>query len=445
MVVIIKTLQVILALSILIIVHEFGHFFFAKLFGIRVDKFYLFFDAGDVKLLSTKSGWFAKLFPKAKDWETEYGIGWLPLGGYCKIAGMIDESMDTEHLKSEPQPWEFRTKPAWQRLLVMAGGVLFNFIFAIMMYSAILAGWGESYIANKGNKIYVNDLAYEMGFRSGDEILRFDDYVPENFGMLQADLARQTARKATVLRDGDTLDIYIDQSMIGQVLNTPGMFDLAIPFNIKEVAEGSVNNGADIRSGDRISAICGEKVDFVQEAWPLLEAHKGEDISVSVLRGADTLEVSMAVDTAGRLGVLLMQPKVEIREYTLLSSIPAGFKKTFTTIGGYLKDLKLVATPSTEAYKSVGSFIAIGQVFPATWDWYSFLSILALLSIMLGVMNLLPIPALDGGHIVFTLYEIITGRKPSDKFLYAAQLVGMLLLFGLMILAFGNDIFRLFR
>lgn len=445
MVVIIKTLQVILALSILIIVHEFGHFFFAKLFGIRVDKFYLFFDAGDVKLLSTKSGWFAKLFPKAKDWETEYGIGWLPLGGYCKIAGMIDESMDTEHLKSEPQPWEFRTKPAWQRLLVMAGGVLFNFIFAIMMYSAILAGWGESYIANKGNKIYVNDLAYEMGFRSGDEILRFDDYVPENFGMLQADLARQTARKATVLRDGDTLDIYIDQSMIGQVLNTPGMFDLAIPFNIKEVAEGSVNSGADIRSGDRISAICGEKVDFVQEAWPLLEAHKGEDISVSVLRGADTLEVSMAVDTAGRLGVLLMQPKVEIREYTLLSSIPAGFKKTFTTIGGYLKDLKLVATPSTEAYKSVGSFIAIGQVFPATWDWYSFLSILALLSIMLGVMNLLPIPALDGGHIVFTLYEIITGRKPSDKFLYAAQLVGMLLLFGLMILAFGNDIFRLFR
>lgn len=445
MIVLIKTFQVILALSILILIHEFGHFIFAKIFGIRVDKFYLFFDAGETKLLSTKSGWFARLFPKAKDWETEYGIGWLPLGGYCKIAGMIDESMDTEHLKSEPQPWEFRTKPAWQRLLVMAGGVLFNFIFAIMMYSAILAGWGESYIANKGNKIYVNDLAYEMGFRNGDEILRFDDYVPENFGMLQADLARQTARKATVLRDGDTLDIYIDQSMIGQVLNTPGMFDLAIPFNIKEVAEGSVNSGADIRTGDRINAICGEKVDFVQEAWPLLESHKGEEIAVSVLRGADTLDLSMAVDTAGRLGVLLMQPKVEIREYTFLSSIPAGFKKTFSTIGGYLKDLKLVATPSTEAYKSVGSFIAIGQVFPSSWDWYSFLSILALLSIMLGVMNLLPIPALDGGHIVFTLYEIITGRKPSDKFLYAAQLVGMLLLFGLMILAFGNDIFRLFR
>ena len=177
MTVLIKTLQVILALSTLIIVHEFGHFFFAKIFGVRVDKFFLFFDAGDRKLFSTKSKWFIKLCPKAAGWETEYGIGWLPLGGYCKIAGMIDESMDTEHLKTEPQPWEFRTKPAWQRLLVMAGGVLFNFIFAIIMYTSLLAGWGESYISNKGNRIYVNELASEMGFRNGDEILRFDDYV----------------------------------------------------------------------------------------------------------------------------------------------------------------------------------------------------------------------------------------------------------------------------
>ena len=445
MTILIKALQVILALSTLIVIHEFGHFFFAKLFGVRVDKFYLFFDAYDRKLLSTKSGWFSRLFPKAKEWETEYGIGWLPVGGYCKIAGMIDESMDTEHLKNEPQPWEFRTKPAWQRLLVMAGGVLFNFIFAILMYSSILAIWGESYIANKGNKIYVNDLAYEMGFRNGDEILSYDDYVPENFGMLQADLARQTARKATVLRDGDTLDIYIDHNMIGKVLNTPGMFDLAVPFNIKEVAENSPNAGADIRQGDRIGSIGGEEVSFVQEAWPILEAHKGETIPVTILREGDTLEIAMAVDTAGRLGVHLMPLEVQQREYSLLTSIPAGFRKTFSTIGGYMKDLKLVATPSTEAYKSVGSFIAIGQVFPATWDWYSFLSIIALLSVMLGVMNLLPIPALDGGHIVFTLYEMITGRKPSDGFLYIAQLIGMLLLFGLMILAFGNDIIRIIK
>lgn len=445
MIVIIKTLQVILALAILIIVHEFGHFIFAKAFGIRVDKFFLFFDAGNTKLLSTKTGWFARLFPKAAGWETEYGIGWLPLGGYCKIAGMIDESMDTEHLKTEPQPWEYRAKPAWQRLFVIAGGVMFNFIFAILMYSVILDIWGESYLPNKGNKIYVNELAYEMGFRNGDEILSFDDYIPEDFGMLQADLARQTASKAKVLRDGDTVNIYIDHSMIGQVLNTPGMFDLALPFKVQSVSETSPNAGLDVRKGDMVITVAGEEVNYVQEAWPILEKHPGEEIAVAFLRDADTVTLDMAVDTTGRLGVLLMQPDIRSREYTFLSSIPAGFRKTFSTIGGYIQDLKLVATPSTEAYKSVGSFIAIGQIFPASWDWYSFLSILALLSIMLGVMNLLPIPALDGGHIVFTIYEMITGRKPSDNFLYAMQIIGMILVFGLMILAFGNDIARLFR
>lgn len=445
MIVIIKTLQVILALAILILVHEFGHFIFAKAFGIRVDKFFLFFDAGNTKLLSTKTGWFARLFPKAAGWETEYGIGWLPLGGYCKIAGMIDESMDTEHLKTEPQPWEYRAKPAWQRLFVIAGGVMFNFIFAILMYSVILDIWGESYLPNKGNKIYVNELAYEMGFRNGDEILSFDDYIPEDFGMLQADLARQTASKAKVLRDGDTVNIYIDHSMIGQVLNTPGMFDLALPFKVQSVSETSPNAGLDVRKGDMVITVAGEDVNYVQEAWPILEKHPGEEIAVAFLRDADTVTLDMAVDTTGRLGVLLMQPDIRSREYTFLSSIPAGFRKTFSTIGGYIQDLKLVATPSTEAYKSVGSFIAIGQIFPASWDWYSFLSILALLSIMLGVMNLLPIPALDGGHIVFTIYEMITGRKPSDNFLYAMQIIGMILVFGLMILAFGNDIARLFR
>lgn len=445
MIVIIKTLQVILALAILILVHEFGHFIFAKTFGIRVDKFFLFFDAGGTKLLSTKTGWFARLFPKAAEWETEYGIGWLPLGGYCKIAGMIDESMDTEHLKTEPQSWEYRAKPAWQRLFVIAGGVMFNFIFAILMYSVILNIWGESYLPNEGNKIYVNDLAYEMGFRTGDEILSFDDYVPEDFGMLQADLARQTASKAKVLRDGDTLNIYIDHSMIGQVLNTPGMFDLALPFKVQSVSETSPNASLDIRKGDMVITVAGEDVDYVQEACPILEKHPGEEVAVAFLRDADTVTLDMAVDTTGRLGVLLMQPDIRSREYTFLSSIPAGFRKTFSTIGGYIQDLKLVATPSTEAYKSVGSFIAIGQIFPASWDWYSFLSILALLSIMLGVMNLLPIPALDGGHIVFTIYEMITGRKPSDNFLYVMQIIGMILVFGLMILAFGNDIARLFR
>lgn len=444
-IVLIKTLQVILALSILILVHEFGHFLFAKIFGIRVDKFYLFFDAGDKRIFSTKSKWFTKICPKAAQWETEYGIGWLPLGGYCKIAGMVDESMDTEYLQNEPQPWEFRTKPAWQRLLVMAGGVLFNFIFAILMYTCILTKWGDSYISNEGNSIYVNELAYDMGFRNGDQILLFDDEKPENFGMLQADLARNGVKRVTVLRDNDTINIYIDQNMIGDVLQSPGMFGLAVPFVISEVSETSPNKDSDLRAGDKVISIGDADVEFLQDARPLLAELAGETTEISLLRGADTVRMDVQVDTAGTIGVMLERPNIKIKEYTFLSAIPGGCVKAYETIGGYIQDLRLVFTPSTEAYKSVGSFIAIGQVFPSAWDWYSFLNILALLSIMLGVMNLLPIPALDGGHIVFTIYEMITGRKPSDKFLYVMQIIGMILVFGLMFLAFGNDIARLLR
>ena len=435
MIALFKALQILIVLSVLVIVHELGHFAFAKLFRIRVDKFYLFFDAGGFALFRFK--------PRKSD--TEYGIGWLPLGGYCKIAGMIDESMDTGHLKHEPQPWEFRSKPAWQRLLVMAGGVLFNFIFAIILYAGILAGWGESYIGNDGNSIYVNELAYDMGFRTGDRILAFDDYVPENFGMLQADLARRSVGKATVLRDGDTLDIYIDRNMIGEVLNSPGMFQLAVPFVIDTVPPSSVNSGRGLAHGDRIVAIAGRPVEFVQDSRQLLMDLAGSEVPVSVVKGNDTVLTAMQVDTTGRLGVLTQIPGIKTHRYSVLSAIPAGFRMAFNTIGGYIMDLKLVFTPSTEAYKSVGSFIAMGQIFPSYWDWYALLSITALFSIMLGVMNLLPIPALDGGHIVFTLYEMLTRRKPGDKFLIGAQIVGFILLFGLIILAFGNDIGRLMR
>ena len=443
MVVLVKTLQVILALSVLILLHELGHFLWAKLFRIRVDKFFLFFDIGGTKLFSTKSAWFTKLFPKAAGWETEYGIGWLPLGGYCKIAGMIDESLDTESMKQDPQPWEFRTHPAWQRLLVMSGGVLNNFIFAILAYILILDIWGEAYLRNDGNAIYVNELAYDMGFRSGDRILALDDYVPDDFSTLQIDLARRDVRKATVLRGTDTLELYIDQSRIGEVLNSPGMFDLAVPFVVDTVV--SVPNGERLLHGDRIVAVAGESTPYLQDARKVFAVHADREVPVSILRGTDSLEVALQVDSTGRVGVYTVFPGYERREYSFLQAIPAGFRLTFSTIGGYLQDLRLVATPRTEAYKSVGSFIAIGQVFPAEWDWYQFLTLLALLSIMLGVMNLLPIPALDGGHIVICLYEMVTGRKPSDKFILAAQMVGMVLLILLMMLAFGNDIGRLIR
>ena len=444
MVVLIKTLQVILALSVLILIHELGHFMWAKLFHIRVDKFFLFFDVGGAKLFSTKSAWFTRLFPKAAEWETEYGIGWLPLGGYCKIAGMIDESLDTEAMKLDPQPWEFRSHPAWQRLLVMSGGVLNNFIFAILAYILILDIWGDVYLRNEGNAIYVNELAYEMGFRTGDRILALDDYVPDDFTTLQVDLARRDVRKATVLRGTDTLDIYIDQSRIGEVLNSPLMFDLAVPFVVDTIPAGTPNAGI-LTHGDRIVSVDGQPITYLQDARPLFAERAGREVPVGIIRGEDSLDVALQVDTTGKVGVYTVFPGYERREYSFLQAIPAGVKLTFSTVGGYLQDLRLVATPRTEAYKSVGSFIAIGQVFPAEWDWYRFLTLLALLSIMLAVMNLLPIPALDGGHIVICLYEMITGRKPSDKFVLAAQMVGMVLLILLMLLAFGNDIGRLIR
>lgn len=427
MIILVKTLQVILALSVLIIIHEFGHFMWARIFGIRVEKFYLFFDFGGVRLAHWKWG------------ETEFGIGWFPLGGYCKIAGMVDESMDLDQLKKEPQPWEFRSHKAWHRLLVLAGGVLNNFIFAIICYMAIMGIWGQSYISNQGTKILASELAQEMGFRTGDEILSFDDYVPDNFGMLQADLARRNVQVATVLRGADTVRIYIDHSLIGEVLNTPYMFDLALPFVIDSVA----NSASPLLRGDHVVAFDGKPVEYVHEAREVLAGLAGREIEATVLRGADTLDVPLQVDSAGMIGVVLKMPDIKKLNYSFLQAIPAGWKYTWETVGGYLRDLRLLAQPSSGAYKSVGSFIAIGSVFPATWDWYQFLSILALLSIMLAVMNLIPIPGLDGGHIMFVLYEMISGRKPSEKFLTIMQMIGLVLIAALMVLAFGNDIGRI--
>ena len=441
MVVLIKILQLVLALSILVLIHEFGHFLFARLFKIRVEKFYLFFDP-----------WFSLFKYKPKNSDTEYGIGWLPLGGYCKISGMIDESMDKEAMAQEPQPWEYRSKPAWQRFFVIFGGVFFNFILAIIIYTGIMYVWGEQYIKNSDvtTGIYANELAREMGFRNGDRIISFDGVVPDKFTDLQVDLLRTQAKEAKVLRDGDTVSISIDPVYIPSVLNTPGMFNYGIPFEVQQVPDSSINLASGLVAKDRILAINGEDCDMFYEAQELLAKHKGDSIVATVARGSEIVLVPLATDTLGMLQVVVNANlgdfyNITKSEYNLLSAILAGVEKAVVTVKNYFKELKLIFSPKTEAYKSVGSFITIGQIFPGTWDWHSFWNITAFLSVMLAVLNILPIPALDGGHLMFTLYEMITGRKPSDKFLEYAQMAGMILLMGLMVLAFGNDIFRLFN
>lgn len=439
-VVLIKILQVVLAFSILVLIHEFGHFIFARLFKIRVEKFYLFFNP-----------WFSLFKFKPKNSDTEYGVGWLPLGGYCKIAGMIDESMDKESLKTEPQPWEYRAHPAWQRLFVIAGGVLFNFILAILIYAGIMYTWGDEYIKNSDVKtgIYVNRLAEEVGFRNGDIILDFDGLVPNNFNELQIDLVRSQAEHARVLRNGDTVVINIDPVYFPAMLKTPGMFEYGIPFCVASVPDSSINAASGLLSGDRILALNGQKAEMLMEVKDKLQGFKGDSVVATVARGEELLLVPLQVDTAGMLQIAINGNLTDFypitkSSYTLVQSIPAGFDKAVTTVSNYWKELKLIVSPKTEAYKSVGSFISIGKIFPDRWNWRAFWSITAFLSIMLAVLNILPIPALDGGHIMFTLYEIITRRKPSDRFMEYAQMAGMIFLFGLMILAFGNDIFRLF-
>jgi len=441
MVILIKILQVVAALSLLVLVHEFGHFVFARLFKIRVEKFYLFFDP-----------WFSLFKFKPKGSDTEYGIGWLPLGGYCKISGMIDESMDKEALKEEPKPWEFRSKPAWQRFFVMFGGVFFNFILAILIYSATLFTWGEEYLKNE-DAIYgvqCNELAREIGFKNGDKIISVDGQPVEKFQDIQIDIARNQAGSVKVLRDGAEVTININPNYIPAILNTPGMFTLRVPFEILSIPDSSLNANAGLMPGDRVSEVDSQKVFIVQDIQEILKQHKSDTVNCVINRGGVMIPKKLLVDTAGRIGVYLNTDihkffKVTKVNYSLLEAIPSGISKTVSTLTNYVKELGLIFSPKTEAYKSVGSFIAIGSIFPNSWEWDIFWNITAWLSIMLAVINLIPIPALDGGHILFLFYEIITGRKPSDKFLEIAQVIGMLILLAIMFLAFGNDIARLFK
>jgi regulator of sigma E protease len=458
--IIIKIVQVVLSLSILVIVHELGHFLFARLFKMRVDKFYLFFNPS-FSLLRAKrinGKWEFSSFSTAvpEHWKnhpeaTEFGIGWVPLGGYCKIAGMIDESMDKEQLQQEPKPWEFRTKPAWQRFFVMIGGVLFNLVLAILIYAGILFTWGDSYLANK-DAIYgikVNELSHELGFRDGDKIMAFDGHPIERFAELQIDLVRQQASAATIVRGIDTITIAIDQQHIPAMLRQSNMFNVYVPFVIKSIPDTSQNVNSGLQPNDMLLAINGIEAGSIEEVQELLEKSKDQTITVSILREDTIKSLSLAVNHDGHIGVVLKNPSelftITVKDYSLLSAIPGGVERGYKTVKNYISELKLIFTPKTEAYKSVGSFIAIGKIFPSNWNWYAFWNITAFLSIMLAVLNILPIPGLDGGHTLFVLYEMITRRKPSERFLEHATYFGLLFLLGIMILAFGNDIYRLFK
>lgn len=439
--VLIKIAQVILALSFLILIHESGHFLFARLFKIRVDKFYLFFDP-----------WFSLVKFKPKNSHTEYGIGWLPFGGYCKISGMIDESMDKDQLKEEPKPWEFRSKPAWQRFFVMFGGVLFNMILAIVLYGLILLTWGEEYIRTEDAAygIQCTTLAQEIGFQNGDKILAFDDRSVANDPVhtLHVDLIRTRPAVITVLRGADTVRFGFDQGYIKEMLNTQSLFTLRYPFVVSSVPDTSLNVLAGLVPGDRIVSVNGISTPAIQDVQEILAQNKEAVVNTGILRGETLANVPLQVNSDGLIMVGVVNPMefipVTVKQYSFLEAFPAGINKAYQTGANYIKELGLIFSPKTEAYKSVGSFIAIGSIFPGTWNWEIFWNITAWLSIMLAILNLLPIPALDGGHIVLVIYEMITRRKPSEKFLEYSQIAGMILLIGLMFLAFGNDLYRLF-
>jgi len=437
MIVLIKAAQLLLSLSILVIIHEFGHFTFAKLFKTRVEKFYLFFNP-----------WFS-LF-KFKRGETEYGMGWLPLGGYVKISGMIDESMDKEQMAKDPEPYEFRSKPSGQRLLIMLGGVMFNIIFAFLIYSMILFAWGEKYLPTENAKfgIVCDTLALEMGLQHGDKILTLDNNIVEDFHDIIPEIVYNGAKSIQVDRKGSKMDIPVPEDFIARFIEKKSFINYGFPFVISEFEKGSSAESSGLKVDDRITGINGKETIFYDFVGPEIVSNKNGAVTVQVDRNGVPMEFAVNVSANGTIGVLPTDPKLffvlEEINYSFFESIPAGTVKGLKTIKSYLKDLKLVFTPETGAYKSLGGFIAIGNIFPGNWNWQIFWNMTAFLSIMLAVLNVLPIPALDGGHVLFLLYEIVTGRKASDKFMEVAQIVGMILLLALVLYANGNDILKLF-
>src|SRR5450759_1992057 len=411
MTILIKILQFVMSLSILVIIHELGHFTLAKFFKTRVEKFYLFFDP-----------WFA-LF-KFKKGETEYGIGWLPLGGYCKISGMIDESMDKEQMKLPPQPYEFRSKTSWQRLLIMTGGVVFNFILAMLIYVLVLFAWGETYLptANVKYGIATDSVGYAIGLRNGDKILTIDNQHVENFLQITSDIVFNNRKTIQVERDGKVLNIEIPKEYIPKMLKGKGQIDFRIPFGpyvIASFGKESPGKDAGVLLGDELIGIDDKRFLYFDEFQKYLFDSKDRPVVLNLLRKGENLNITVTPASSGLLGIGRAGSTDQIFDfktikYGFLQSFPAGIDKGFKTVADYLKQFKLLFSKHTKAYESLGGFITIGNIFPGVWDWQAFWNLTAFLSIILAVMNILPIPALDGGHVMFLLFEVITGRKPSD-------------------------------
>ena len=435
--ILIKTSQFLLSLSLLIIAHELGHFFFAKLFKTRVEKFYLFFNP-----------WFS-LF-NIKKGETEYGLGWLPLGGYVKISGMIDESMDKEQMKLPPKPWEFRTKPAWQRLLIMVGGVVVNFILAFFIYAMILFAWGKEYIPVQ-NAVFGYEFcetALKNGFENGDRIISVDGVEYEMMTDVTFQIVFNNARRVTVERQGERLELSMPADLTAQFLaaNESMFAMIRYPWIIDRTISGSPAEKAGLAGGDHIVAVNETPTPTAELFVREIKGSPGKAISLTVMRNGVEIVKNMQITDEGTIGVYAKRPETILLskrlEYGFWASFPAGVKFGVNTLTNYVKNMRLVFTK--EGAKQLGGFIAIGNIFPATWDWMVFWTMTAFLSLILAFMNILPIPALDGGHVLFLLFEIVSGRKPSDKVLEHAQVAGMIILIGILLFANGNDIVRLF-
>ncbi|MBI9069453.1 MAG: RIP metalloprotease RseP [Salinivirgaceae bacterium] len=434
--ILIKISQLLLSLSILVIVHEFGHFFFAKLFKTRVEKFYLFFDP-----------WFS-LF-KFKKGDTEYGIGWIPLGGYVKIAGMIDESMDKEQMKQPAKPDEFRSKTTGQRLLIMVGGVLFNLILAVLIYASVLKVWGEEYLPVENMKygVVCDSTALEIGLQNGDKILSIDHQKIEKTRGITAYILLNDGKTIQFERNGEKKEVQISKNIIPKLIKGKAFVSPRFPFYISDFNKKSAAKQVGLRKGDRIIGLDTVKTEFFDQFSKVIKNYKNKTTTVTVKRENDTLTFIVSIPESGLLGVAADIDVFELKriEYGFVEAFPAGIKKSVEIGQNYLKQFKLIFNRETKAYESVGGFIAIGNIFPGQWNWQSFWNLTGFLSIMLAILNILPIPALDGGHVMFLLYEVVTRRKPSDKFMEYAQMVGLILLLALLIFANGNDIVKLFK